>query len=753
MLQHTHTPAWARHALFFCTFVPLQACMGSDFELAAKKKHPAKAAPSAASIVEVPFAPDDEATGHNTQAFTGRLLGGMQELGGDVTRTAEIRQKEAEPETKHNAGSFTAPPAATRYGFKAKHIDNDGNCLFRAVADQIECQLKIPFGRGVAPYMILRRIAANHIISNVGLYKPFTEAQTVAGVEKLISEIEQDKAWAGDEALAILSRALQVTVVVIKDDAKDVPVYKPAHSQGTIYLYYKNRSHYESLYRDPALSASNSLELLLKSAATDSAFKPAGKADLSAFLSDTANAIDREWKNSSSQLGAAPTAVDKKAAFLKAAQEKNRLKKLQAAIAASYNKLSGTEVDTKALGALLKQLEELLQLERLYGKDKESAQTYLEKLVKRYGVGNVPLVTLLEKAYSQELDRVTNEALLEADTTPQLVTVLNKLAQLHQAQGAHTGDVKCYTDAALLYQTILHACNKDDKRDYSKERKAAHDSLAKARAGLLAGCKAKGVPLKTVQAEIQQDRAELEKLRVYAQQQVNALDAIVHKEGMSKEEERKADEMFIKGSEKLFGEIAAGMKKFIARLYRECERELGPAPCKYNVMGMGSMALQHITPYSDLELAIIMEDPKGDKDTAKRYRDYLRKLTHLFHFRIINLGETVVPMNRYGVSLDHICRAGVQFDLGGKTPLNRIDKDKPYDLIQPVSGMVRYLKNEGDKAEHVDKLIPYLLESTCPIHGDEKLYTTYAKERETFLTTGKTTADTPIHQARALRML
>ncbi|MEL6413079.1 MAG: OTU domain-containing protein, partial [Bacteroidota bacterium] len=459
---------------------------------------------------------------------------------------------------------------------KAKHIDNDGNCLFRAVADQIECQLKIPFGRGAAPYMVLRRIAANHIISNVRLYKPFTEAQTLAGVEKLISEIEQDKAWAGDEALAILSRALQVTIVVVKDDAQDVPVYKPVHSQGTIYLYYKNRSHYESLYRDPALTVSNSLEKLLKSAATDSAFKPLGKVDLPAFLGNTANAIDREWKASSSQLEVAPTAADKKAALLKAAQEKNRLKKLQVAIATSYNKLPDGAANAKALDALLKQLEELLQLERLYGADKESAQTYLEKLMQRYGVGNTPLATLLEKAYSQELDRVASEDLLKenTDTTPQLVTVLNKLAQLHQAQGAHTGNVKYYTDAALLYQTILRACTKDDKRDYNKEREVVYANLTKARAGLLAGCKAKGVPLKTVQAEIQQDRAELEKLRAYAKQRVEALDAIIHKEGMSKEEERKADEIFIKGSEKLFGEITEGMKKFIARLYRECEQDL-----------------------------------------------------------------------------------------------------------------------------------------------------------------------------------
>ena len=70
----------------------------------------------------------------------------------------------------------------------------------------------------------------------------------------------------------------------------------------------------------------------------------------------------------------------------------------------------------------------------------------------------------------------------------------------------------------------------------------------------------------------------------------------------------------------LFADIAKGVREFLARLYQESEQELGPAPCKYTVMGLGSMALEQMTPYSDLEFAILMEEAQ-DEATAKEYRN------------------------------------------------------------------------------------------------------------------------------------
>ena len=231
---------------------------------------------------------------------------------------------------------------------------------------------------------------------------------------------------------------------------------------------------------------------------------------------------------------------------------------------------------------------------------------------------------------------------------------------------------------------------------------------------------------------------------------INNLEAVLSDQGSSAEAIKQAEEAYIQGSQALFGEIAQRMGTLLAKLYQESEAALGPAPCKYTVMGLGSMALQQITPYSDLEFAILIEEPP-DEATADAWRKYFQKLTHLVHFRVINLGETVVPFGKYKLSLDHLGKRGLNFDLGGKTPLGR--KDKPYELIQPVSGMMEYLKNVDNKMEHMDKLLPYILESTCYAYGDSGLHERYVAEKRAFLLESRDESGNPAYQKRALKKL
>ena len=123
---------------------------------------------------------------------------------------------------------------------------------------------------------------------------------------------------------------------------------------------------------------------------------------------------------------------------------------------------------------------------------------------------------------------------------------------------------------------------------------------------------------------------------------------------------------------------------------------------------------------------------------------------------MINLGETVVPFGKYKLSLDHLGKRGLNFDLGGKIPLGRRDKPhlkKPYELIQPVAGMVHYLHNEEDKMEHMDKLLPYILESTCYVHGDSSLHERYVVAKRAFLLESKDSLGRPEYQARSLKKL
>ena len=85
-----------------------------------------------------------------------------------------------------------------------------------------------------------------------------------------------------------------------------------------------------------------------------------------------------------------------------------------------------------------------------------------------------------------------------------------------------------------------------------------------------------------------------------------------------------------------------------------------------------------MTPYSDLEFAILISD-QNDKDSSQKVKKYFKNLTELIHFYVINLGESVIPPDKYGCETRYFVKKAVNFDLGGKTPLGM--EGKPYELI------------------------------------------------------------------------
>ena len=370
-----------------------------------------------------------------------------------------------------------------------------------------------------------------------------------------------------------------------------------------------------------------------------------------------------------------------------------------------------------------------------------------------------PLVKALRALASDlEIDQ-------QPDKLAELGAVLLKLAKAKQEEKrASAEDLSPYTEAAILYQHVLSICEQknDQKETILASEKAkelsdsAYQGLAHIQASMLARATgAAPITVEEVQARISADKQRLEAIRTKARAEAERLAEFRDKQG-SAEEVRGAEAVYIEGSKQLFADIAKEIKSVLGDFYQEGEEELKVAgiacPCKYAVMGVGSIALQQTTPYSDLEFAILMEDaPDEDEDTAEEWRKYFRKLTHLVHFRVINLGETVLPFSEYKISLDHLGRKGLNFDLGGKTPLGR--KDKGYELIQPVEGMMEYLKNEGNKMEQMDKLLPFVLERTCYIYGDQKLHDNYLAEQKAFWSSCQDAAGKHAYQERMRKVL
>ena len=231
------------------------------------------------------------------------------------------------------------------------------------------------------------------------------------------------------------------------------------------------------------------------------------------------------------------------------------------------------------------------------------------------------------QAYGQELGLkdLASDGLSEkdADKVIELAKALNKLAEFDRKQLVYTKDLSHYTDATILYQHILKiyeealqkpGCEAAKAQAYQGQE-AAYSGLAQIRTAMLA---AMGIDKEVVapknlnvaaqlQKEIAEDKQVLAVLRKYAKDKVAELDALSNRQEGVKEI-FESEKQYTEESKKLLGYIAESVRAFLAKLYQESEEVLGPAPCKYTVIGLGSMALRQMTPYSDLEFAILMED-------------------------------------------------------------------------------------------------------------------------------------------------
>ena len=125
-------------------------------------------------------------------------------------------------------------------------------------------------------------------------------------------------------------------------------------------------------------------------------------------------------------------------------------------------------------------------------------------------------------------------------------------------------------------------------------------------------------------------------------------------------------------------------------------------PCEYALIGLGSLAREEMTPYSDFEFAILI-DSEIEQD-----KEYFRIFTNLLHLRFLNLGETILP------SLDIPClrwvfdtitpTRGLSFDgsmpTACKTPLGKKQNQKgDYELIHNPKGLSQLQSIDAEDLE------------------------------------------------------
>jgi len=178
--------------------------------------------------------------------------------------------------------------------------------------------------------------------------------------------------------------------------------------------------------------------------------------------------------------------------------------------------------------------------------------------------------------------------------------------------------------------------------------------------------------------------------------------------------------------------------KLMKKLTNICINLKVSAPCKYAIIGMGSLAKKEITPYSDFEHAIVLEEGVQQNTNYEEILEYFRWFSVILHLVVVNLGETIIPSiclpfinnprkksfnwffdakTKRGVSFDGMMPQACKFPLGKEKT-----KDIPWkiELIKPISEMLKHLEKDADVQRNFH--LKEMLQKTCFVAGDQEIY-------------------------------
>ena len=180
-------------------------------------------------------------------------------------------------------------------------------------------------------------------------------------------------------------------------------------------------------------------------------------------------------------------------------------------------------------------------------------------------------------------------------------------------------------------------------------------------------------------------------------------------------------------------QIATQYKKIMINISKHCSDVMGQPPCKFAIVGMGSLARKEITPYSDFEHLILLEN----QENYEKHLEYFRWFSVIFHVIILNLQETIIPSlniihlndktaelgdwffdkHANGISFDGMMPHACKFPLG-KTKTT--EKSRTIELIKPVNKMLEYLSCKDSFVN--DYHLSDILLQTCFVYGDPTLH-------------------------------
>ena len=226
-----------------------------------------------------------------------------------------------------------------------------------------------------------------------------------------------------------------------------------------------------------------------------------------------------------------------------------------------------------------------------------------------------------------------------------------------------------------------------------------------------------------------QVKSQIESMRAKAIQALTEIKTVNQTAKLKSEHE-----ITIKSMKNIQHQITTDYKQIIIDLCQYCVDVMGPPPCKFAVVGMGSLARKEITPYSDFEHIIILEI----QAKYEIHLEYFRWFSVVFHTIVLNLQESIIPSLNVKYLNDNTCdlddwffdtyTSGVSFDgmmpHACKFPLGRtqLTEKKPWttELIKPVDKMLEYLGSEENLKNGYH--LKHILTETCFVYGEQTLH-------------------------------
>ena len=332
-----------------------------------------------------------------------------------------------------------------------------------------------------------------------------------------------------------------------------------------------------------------------------------------------------------------------------------------------------------------------------------------------------------EDFLAEQLRKTCDENGKEKDCNKSAL-ILHKIGKIYQKRSP---DMFSLIKSAALYNAAI-ARDPDNVKEIQEDLQLLCTHILK-----VSG--AKGVDANLIEKS-QEVQKMIKQMREDVEQRLDHLQQIP--DNANNETMELLEMVKIKDMKLLQTKIADDYIKIMRNVASFCEEVMGESTIKFALAGMGSLARNEITPYSDFENIILLENSKtanAENDCSEEQLNRFRWFSVIIQIILINLQETIIPsiaifslndessklgnwfydsFTTRGISFDGMMPHACKFPLGRQKPT----KDKPWktELIKPVDEMLKYLSSENalKNGYHLSNI----LTKTCFVYKNKEVF-------------------------------